>query len=105
MLDDETTQEAVDQSWQHADVDAAEDSETHERQELELAPLSGNALCAAVLAFIEMEGEGRPKGVSFVAICNHVDPSPSDDVSAALVCLVADGNLFTTIDEGHFQCL
>lgn len=69
------------------------------------APLSGKALRAAVLAFLAQEGDGRPEGVAFVAICTHADPTPTGEVRAALERLVTDGDVFTTIDEGHFQCI
>jgi len=72
---------------------------------LPTSPLSGKALRTAVLAFLQKEGDGRPEGVAFAAICNHANPTPTDEVRAALERLVTDGDVFTTIDEGHFQCI
>mmetsp|Transcript_16060 Transcript_16060/g.50479 ORF Transcript_16060/g.50479 Transcript_16060/m.50479 type:complete len:295 (+) Transcript_16060:69-953(+) len=69
------------------------------------AALSGEGLRKAVFAFLQREGDGRPEGVSLAAICNHADPAPADEVSAALELLVNDGEVYTTIDDGHFQCV
>uniref|UniRef100_A0A7S1LE29 Replication protein A C-terminal domain-containing protein n=1 Tax=Alexandrium catenella TaxID=2925 RepID=A0A7S1LE29_ALECA len=65
--------------------------------------LSGSALKKAVLRFIEKEGAGKPEGVAFPTVCGHLDATPADDVSAALEKLVQAGEIYTTIDDGHFQ--
>jgi len=67
--------------------------------------LSGKALQAAVLGFLRKEGEGRAEGLSFAAVCAHADPTPAEDVSATLKRLVADGEIFTTIDDSHYACV
>mmetsp|Transcript_146945 Transcript_146945/g.409313 ORF Transcript_146945/g.409313 Transcript_146945/m.409313 type:complete len:301 (+) Transcript_146945:3-905(+) len=67
--------------------------------------LAGSTLRKAVYRFVQQAGEGRPEGVSFVAVCNHVDPTPADEVTGALQKLVDAGEIFTTIDDGHFLCL
>uniref|UniRef100_A0A7S4SVV3 Replication protein A C-terminal domain-containing protein n=1 Tax=Alexandrium monilatum TaxID=311494 RepID=A0A7S4SVV3_9DINO len=67
--------------------------------------LSGSALRKELLRFIQKEGDGKPEGVSFPAVCNHVSSTPADEVSRALEKLVDAGEIFTTIDDGHFQCL
>nr|QDO16213.1 replication protein A 32 kDa subunit [Lingulodinium polyedra] len=67
------------------------------------AALSGDGLRKAIFAFLQKEGDGRPEGVSFAALCGHADPAPADEVSAALELLVNDGEIYTTIDDGHFQ--
>jgi len=68
-------------------------------------PLSGSALRKAVLRIIREEGEGKAEGVSLAAVCKNVDPSPADEVSAALQKLVDAGEIYTTIDDEHFLCL
>lgn len=75
---------------------------------LQAAPkerLSGSGLKKAILRFIQKEGEGKPEGASFPAVCGHLDSTPADDVSKALEKLVQAGELYTTIDDGHFQCI
>lgn len=67
--------------------------------------LSGSGLRKAILRFVKKEGDGKPEGVSFPTVCGHVDSTPADDVSAALEKLVDAGELYTTIDDGHFQCI
>nr|QDO16214.1 replication protein A 32 kDa subunit [Lingulodinium polyedra] len=67
--------------------------------------LSGEDLRKAVFACLSKEGDGRPEGVSFDAVCKHVAPAPSEEVAAILELLVNDGEVYTTIDDGHFQCV
>jgi len=67
--------------------------------------LSGSALKKAVFKFVQAEGEGKPEGVAFTAVCSHVDPTPADEVTNALQKLVDSGEIFTTIDDAHFQIL
>jgi len=68
-------------------------------------PLSGSGLRKAILRFIQQEGEGKPEGVSLPSVCKHIDSTPADEVSAGLEKLVEAGEIFTTIDDGHFQSL
>jgi len=67
--------------------------------------LSGSALRKAIYKFVQQEGEGRAEGVAFAAIRSHVGSTPEDEVTAALQKLVDAGEIFTTIDDGHFQIL
>ena len=58
----------------------------------------------AIFAFLQKEGDGRQE-VAVAAICNKFATTPKDEVRSALERLVKDGDLFTTCDEWHFQCL
>ena len=59
----------------------------------------------AVLALLTKEGQGRSEGVAFAAICNNFVSTPLEEVRVALERLVLFGDLLTTIDEEHCQCL
>jgi len=64
--------------------------------------LSGSGLRKAALKFLQREGEGRPEGVPLAAVCQHVAPTPADEVAAALQKLVDSGEVYTSIDDEHF---
>jgi len=68
-------------------------------------PLSGKTLRAEILRFLKSEGEEKPEGVGFMAVCAHVGSTPAREVTTALEGLVGDGDIFTTIDDEHFQCV
>lgn len=67
--------------------------------------LSGKPLRAAILGFLQAEGESRPEGVDLAAVCAHVGGTPASEVTAILEGLVGEGDVFTTIDDEHFQCV
>jgi len=67
--------------------------------------LSGSKLRHALLDFSRKEGEGKAEGVNLAAFCKFADPTPKDEVKSALEHLVNKGDLYTTIDEEHFQCI
>merc|ERR1719336_2266765 len=67
--------------------------------------LEGTGLRNAILAFIRSEGEGRAEGIALATISVHVDPTPTSEVRNALEQLVAEGEIFTTLDDDHFQIL
>merc|ERR1740129_2591251 len=69
------------------------------------ARLEGRALRSAVAAFLRREGESRPEGVARSDVCDHVKPTPEGDVNRTLEQLIGDGDVFTTIDDDHFQCI
>uniref|UniRef100_A0A7S4RRX6 Replication protein A C-terminal domain-containing protein n=1 Tax=Alexandrium monilatum TaxID=311494 RepID=A0A7S4RRX6_9DINO len=69
------------------------------------APLAGKPLRAAILRFLQAEGEARPEGLDLAAVCAHLGPAPANEVSKMLESLVNDGDVFTTIDDEHFQCV
>merc|ERR1740129_1683394 len=69
------------------------------------ARLEGQALRSAVVAFLRREAESRPEGVARSDVCDHVRPTPEGDVSSTLEQLIGDGDVFTTIDDDHFQCI
>mmetsp|Transcript_21492 Transcript_21492/g.49156 ORF Transcript_21492/g.49156 Transcript_21492/m.49156 type:complete len:283 (+) Transcript_21492:78-926(+) len=69
------------------------------------ARLEGKALRSAVIAFLQKEGESRPEGVSLSDVCEQFKPASADDVGKTLEQLVGDGDVFTTIDDDHFQCV
>jgi len=67
--------------------------------------LEGTGLRNAILAFIRSEGEGKAEGIALATISVHVDPTPTGEVRNALGQLVAEGEIFTTLDDDHFQIL
>mmetsp|Transcript_34397 Transcript_34397/g.98296 ORF Transcript_34397/g.98296 Transcript_34397/m.98296 type:complete len:288 (-) Transcript_34397:114-977(-) len=67
--------------------------------------LPGRDLKQAIFGYLTKEGEGKPEGLSFGAVCEHIGQASSDDVTAALKRLVDDGEIFTTIDDWHFSCV
>jgi len=69
------------------------------------ARLEGRALRSAVVAFLQREGETKPEGAAQSDICEHVKPAPESDVLRTLEQLVGDGDVYTTIDDEHFQCV
>jgi hypothetical protein len=66
---------------------------------------SGAGLRAAIVAFLQREGESRAEGVSMELICNHLEPTPKKDCVEGVQQLVSDGEVFSTIDEEHFNVL
>merc|ERR1712187_425066 len=69
------------------------------------AQLEGAGLRNAILAFIRNEGEGKAEGIALAMISAHVEPAPISKVRNALEQLVNDGEIFTTLDDDHFQLL
>merc|ERR1719401_1205446 len=69
------------------------------------AALGGRALRDAVVAFLRREGEKRPEGVARCDVCDQVKPTPAFDVNKTLEQLTGDGDVYTTIDDDHFQCI
>mmetsp|Transcript_39922 Transcript_39922/g.115034 ORF Transcript_39922/g.115034 Transcript_39922/m.115034 type:complete len:232 (+) Transcript_39922:109-804(+) len=69
------------------------------------APLVGQTLKDALVTFLQKEGPSRPEGVSLELLCQRAQPTPAKEVSAALQLLLEDGEVFTTIDDQHFQCV
>jgi len=72
---------------------------------MKAAPLSGKPLRAMILKFLQAEGEARPEGVDLAAVCAHAAPAAAGEVASALEGLVSEGDVFTTIDDEHFQCV
>uniref|UniRef100_A0A7S4RSY7 Replication protein A C-terminal domain-containing protein n=1 Tax=Alexandrium monilatum TaxID=311494 RepID=A0A7S4RSY7_9DINO len=69
------------------------------------APLASKPLRTAILEFLRTEGEERPEGVGLTAICSCLGGTPAGEVAKVLEGLVGDGDVFTTIDDEHFQCV
>merc|ERR1719414_491783 len=69
------------------------------------ARLEGRALRSAVVAFLRSVGESRAEGVALPDVCDHVKPAPEGDVRKTLEQLIGDGDVYTTIDDDHFQCV
>nr|QDO16271.1 replication protein A 32 kDa subunit [Lingulodinium polyedra] len=69
------------------------------------ARMEGQALRAAVLAFVQKEGAARAEGAALAAVCEYARPVPAEEVRGALLQLVEDGDIFTTVDDVHFQCV
>jgi len=67
--------------------------------------LEGAALRTAVVDFLKTEGDGRPEGLDFDAICTRFQPAASASVREALEHLVDAGDVFTTIDDVHYSCV
>eukprot|EP00419_Tripos_fusus_P089973 CAMPEP_0172859968 /NCGR_PEP_ID=MMETSP1075-20121228/71814_1 /TAXON_ID=2916 /ORGANISM="Ceratium fusus, Strain PA161109" /LENGTH=251 /DNA_ID=CAMNT_0013707929 /DNA_START=83 /DNA_END=838 /DNA_ORIENTATION=+ len=67
--------------------------------------LEGVALRKAVVGFLKSEGDGRPEGVEFGALCSHFQPVTPGDLTKALEHLVDAGDVFTTIDDEHYSCV
>jgi hypothetical protein len=66
---------------------------------------SGAGLRAAIVSYLQREGESRAEGVSMDLICAHLAPTPAADVKESVMQLVGDGEVFSTIDEEHFNIL
>jgi replication factor A2 len=69
------------------------------------APLGGGALRSAILAVFRKEGEDKPEGVSVNTIINQLKGTPSDSIRSVVEELVADGEVFSTIDDEHFSVI
>jgi len=67
--------------------------------------LEGLELNNAILAFIRKEGDGKPEGVALANIRDHCAQTHLDAVRGALQQLVVDAEIFTTLDDDHFQSL
>jgi len=67
--------------------------------------VSGTGLRAAIVAYLLREGESRAEGVSLEMVCAHLAPTAAADVKGGLNELVSDGEVFSTIDEEHFNVL
>jgi len=67
--------------------------------------LEGCSLRSAALSFLKAEGEGRPEGVEFSALCAHFRPASEAELQQALDLLVDAGDVFTTIDDMHYSCV
>jgi len=67
--------------------------------------LSGSKLRHALMDFLRKAGDGKPEGVTRSALCRFAEPAPQKEVTSALEQLVARGDLYTTIDDDHFQCI
>jgi len=67
--------------------------------------LEGPALQAAVLAYIQREGEGKQEGVGLAAVVQSLGSTPAADINAVLEQLVDAGEVFNTTDEEHFSAL
>jgi len=67
--------------------------------------LEVGALRLAVLSFLKAEGEGRPEGVEFSALCAQFSPAPKAELQQVLEFLVDAGDVFTTIDDTHYSCV
>ena len=63
------------------------------------------ALCCAALSFLRAEGEGRPEGVEFSALCAQFSSAPEAELQQVLEFLVDAGDVFTTIDDTHYSCV
>merc|ERR1712204_27389 len=61
--------------------------------------LEGAALRTAVLEYLKTEGDGRPEGLEFEAVCTRFQLAASASVREALDFLVDAGDVFTTIDD------
>jgi len=66
--------------------------------------LSPEALKAAIVAYLQKEGEGKDEGLNIDVICKGVSSS-NVDVKSTLAKLVADGDVFNTIDDNHFSAI
>lgn len=67
--------------------------------------LEAAELRSAIAAFVLKRGDGSEEGVAIATICGQFLPASEMSVRTALEQLVADGELFTTIDDDHFQAL
>mmetsp|Transcript_7035 Transcript_7035/g.13046 ORF Transcript_7035/g.13046 Transcript_7035/m.13046 type:complete len:249 (+) Transcript_7035:87-833(+) len=65
--------------------------------------LEGEALRNAVLA--ALRGGSGPEGVALETIVNATRPTPRSAVCQVLEQLQEEGDIFTTIDDTHFQCV
>jgi len=65
----------------------------------------GTALRSAVVGFLKSEGDGKPEGVEFGAVCSHFQLVKPGDITIALEHLVNAGDVFTTIDDEHYSCV
>lgn len=70
-----------------------------------LQHLEGSALQSAIQEFIREKGDGVEEGVSVADICKHVAPAPEVHVRTSLAKLVAEGEIFSTIDDNHFSAI
>jgi replication factor A2 len=69
------------------------------------APPEGNALKEAVKDFVQREGAGREEGVALAEITGGVGGAVPESVRRAIEALVAEGEIYQTVDEEHFQVL
>jgi len=67
--------------------------------------LEGAALRSAVVGFLKSEGDGRPEGVEFGAVCSQFQLVKPGDITKAMEHLVDAGDVFTTIDDEHYSCV
>merc|ERR1712107_232321 len=67
--------------------------------------LEGPELRKAIASFVQKCGEGSEEGVALATISSQFLPVSGDKVRNAIEELVNDGELFTTIDDDHFQAL
>jgi len=67
--------------------------------------LQGPELQKAIASFVQTRGAGSEEGVNIATICGQFLPASEKNVRSALEQLVTDGELFTTIDDDHFQGL
>jgi len=67
--------------------------------------LEGPELKKAIASFVQKRGDGSEEGVAIATICGQFLPASEKNVRSAVEQLVEDGELFTTIDDDHFQAL
>lgn len=67
--------------------------------------LEGPELQKAIASFVQKRGEGSEEGVAIATICGQFLPASDKNVRSAIEELVDNGELFTTIDDDHFQAI
>jgi len=69
--------------------------------------LEGEGLRSSILEFVRKAGGTGVghEGTSFTAVCQHIAGVPQGEVSAMLQKLLDDGEIFTTVDDLHYQCV
>jgi len=67
------------------------------------ARLEGGALSTAIMDFLK--GESREEGVGLAVVCSNLSSNTSEEVRKALDKLVADGEVFNTLDDETFAAV
>jgi len=75
-----------------------------QRPALRLSPAPLNdGMPKAVVACLASAGAGRFEGLSFDELCKHLAPAPPEVVGYTLEALVDAGDVYSTMDDDHFQ--
>jgi len=68
--------------------------------------LTGDRLREALVQVLQREAEtGGEEGVSVAKLCDQLKPAPSSEIIALLQGLLADGEVYNTVDDDHFAII